>query len=304
MSSEQSHHQAYLRLKKKEVALVTYKEPSQMHEKLSEDDSLLVEPLKKEGFQVEVLSWDKDNVGWERFSKVIIRSTWDYHYRIDEYKRWLTRREQQGVPLWNPPEIVKWNLDKRYLLELKDKGISIIPTVLVEQGQARNLQSIIEDHNWQEIIIKPTVGASAYQIFKAKKEQISSLQVKMDEVLAKSAVLVQPFMPQVQTEGEYSFIFIGGRYSHTVLKRPQHYEFRVQAKFGGIYSIYQPSAKLIRQAENICKLVPSPLLYARVDCFNVNGELVLVELELNEPRLFLELHPQSAIQFAQAVKDW
>ena len=103
-----------------------------------------------------------------------------------------------------------------------------------------------------------TIGASAYQICKAAKENISSFQLKIDEILVKSAVLVQLFMPQVQTEGEYSFIFIGGRYSHTVLKRPQPHEFRVNGKFGGIWSLHQPSIELIQQAENICKMVQIP----------------------------------------------
>ncbi|HEY4035631.1 MAG TPA: hypothetical protein VGL94_16865 [Ktedonobacteraceae bacterium] len=285
----------------KDIAFVTYKKSSQIY--LSEDDSLLIDALKQEEIKVNLVSWDKHDVIWEQFSKVIIRSTWDYHYRVDEYKRWLTKLEQKGASLWNPSDVVKWNIDKRYLLELKDKGISIIPTVLLEQGQKHELQRIIEQNGWQEVIIKPAIGASAYQIFKAEKENASSLQIKMDEMLVKSAVFVQPFMPQVQTEGEYSFIFIGGRYSHTVLKRPQSNEFRVNRKFGGIWSLHQPSIQLIQQAENICKMVRSPLLYARVDCFNVNGRLVLVELELNEPLLFIQWYPQSARQFAQAVKD-
>jgi glutathione synthase/RimK-type ligase-like ATP-grasp enzyme len=286
----------------KKVAFVTYRQSLQINEYLSDDDRILLDLLKEEGLEVEVLSWDNDHVVWEQFSQVVIRSTWDYHSRIDEYKAWIARLEQKGVYLWNPPEIVKWNIDKRYLLELKDKGISIIPTALIEQGQKHDLPSILEQNDWQEVIIKPTIGASAYQIFKAEKENVSSLQLKMDEMLIKSAVLVQPFMPQVQTEGEYSFIFIGGRYSHTVLKRPQSHEFRVNSKFGGIWSLHQPSIKLIQQAENIYNTVRSPLLYARVDCFNVNGQLVLVELELNEPFLFLQWYPQSAVQFAQAIK--
>jgi glutathione synthase/RimK-type ligase-like ATP-grasp enzyme len=287
----------------KKFAFVTYKQSSQANGHLSDDDKLIIELLKKEGLEIEVLAWDNDYVVWEQFSKVVIRSTWDYHYRIDEYKAWLARLEQKGIPLWNPPEIVKWNLDKKYLLELKDQGISIIPTLLIEQGQKHDLQSILERNAWQEVIIKPAIGASAYQIFKAEKENVLSLQLKMDEILVRSAVLVQPFIPQIQTEGEYSFVFIGGRYSHTILKRPQSNEFRVNRKFDGIWSLHQPSIKLIQQAENICKTVRSPLLYARVDCFNVDGRLVLVELELNEPFLFIQWYPQSAVQFAQAVKD-
>jgi len=287
----------------KKLAFVTYKQSLQTNEHLSEDDKLLVELLKKEGFEIEVLAWDNDHVAWEQFSQVVIRSTWDYHYRVDEYKAWLARLAQKGISLWNPSEIVTWNIDKRYLLELKDKGIPIIPTVLIEQGQKYDLPIILAQHDWQEVIIKPAIGASAYQIFKAAKENVSSFQLKMDEILLKSAVLVQLFMPQVQTEGEYSFIFIGGRYSHTVLKRPQPHEFRVNGKFGGIWSLHQPSVELIQQAENICQTVRSPLLYARVDCFHVNERLVLVELELNEPFLFMQWYPPSAVQFARAVKD-
>src|SRR6476620_6951768 len=105
----------------KKFAFVTYKQSSQANGHLSDDDKLIIELLKKEGLEIEVLAWDNDYVVWEQFSKVVIRSTWDYHYRIDEYKAWLARLEQKGIPLWNPPEIVKWNLDKKYLLELKDQ---------------------------------------------------------------------------------------------------------------------------------------------------------------------------------------
>jgi hypothetical protein len=116
-----------------------------------------------------------------------------------------------------------------------------------------------------------------------------------------SGALIQKFIPEIRTNGEWSFIFFAGRFSHAVLKQPKEGDFRVQQRFGGYLNRTSPSACLIRQSQRIVALVGQPILFARVDGIEIEGELHLMELELIEPSLFLGEEPSSAQRFADAI---
>jgi glutathione synthase/RimK-type ligase-like ATP-grasp enzyme len=281
------------------VALVTYSKSPQLHE----DDLLLVEPLKQRGFEPSAVPWDEKKVAWEKFHFVILRSPWDYHYRLNEYLDWLSKLETLDVRLWNPVPIIRWNINKIYLRELEERGIAIVPTVWLNQGTRYSLQSILESKNWREAVVKPTVGASGFKIFRARIRDAQMQQLETDELLQRTSVMVQPFMEEIQSKGEYSFIFIGGKYSHTVLKRPQPNEFRVNQKFRGIWTLDRPKDDLIQQAIKIHGVIAPTLLYARLDVLDVEGHLIVIEVEVNDPTLFFRWYPQAAVRFAEVLKN-
>lgn len=283
----------------KNVALVTYRESP----KLIDGDNLLVEPFNKHGLEVKAVPWDQPNIDWQSFDLVILRSCWNYHYKVKEFADWLNSLEKNKVNLWNPINIVKWNINKKYLLDLKDKGIPIITTSIFNQDNIDTAQNYINSLVCKEIVIKPTSGASAYKVNKIRKTDYSSDLPIVKEILSDSEAMIQPYMKEISDEGEYSFIFFNKKYSHAVLKHPKKEEYRTQLTFGGREEKTTPDDSLIKQAQNVLFKIDSPLLYARVDGICVNGKLLLMELELTEPYLFFEYDEKAAQKFTEAVES-
>ena len=201
----------------KKVALLTCSEWPD----LSEDDALLVKPFEEYGFEVCAIPWDSTSVNWQDFDICIIRSTWNYHYNIEKFLKWVDEMEQKQVNIWNPMSIVKWNLNKNYLKNLKLKGIPIVQTIWVNKGEKINLAQIMQSHNFTEVVIKPVVGASSYQILNSNLGDVKKIQPELDKFIKQTDVLVNPLIEEIKTEGEWSLIFIDGSYSHSVLKNPQ-----------------------------------------------------------------------------------
>jgi glutathione synthase/RimK-type ligase-like ATP-grasp enzyme len=248
------------------IALVTWRGLP----KLAPDDRLLRDALLRRGVDVRAVTWDDPQVDWRAFDSIVVRSTWDYHKRVDEFRAWLDA--MSGLPLWNPPAVLRWNIHKSYLLDLQARGVNIVPTLFVPRGQ--------------DIIVKPAVSATAYHTARRASE--------MD-----CDVLVQPFVPEIVEDGELSFIFLGRKFSHAVRKRAGDGDFRVQTEFGGSVEPFAPSADLIAQAQRIAAMLGNEWLYARVDCVVRDGRLMLMELEATEPSLFLDA--DSAERFADAI---
>jgi hypothetical protein len=267
---------------------------------LSVDDALLLRPFQEQGYTPYPIKWDSKQVAWETFDALLIRSSWDYHYRVQEYEQWLHLLESLQLPVWNPIKVVRWNMRKTYLRELEQRGIEIVPTLLIEQGSTVNLAHLLEKNSWQEIVIKPTMGASAFQVEKIDRSPTDKLQ----ELLETTDVMVQPFLREVQTEGEYSFIFLGGSYSHTILKCPRSGEFRVQPRYGGTWSLIYPSQEMLQQVTRVYEALPQPLLYARIDGLKIRHRFVVMEVEVHEPSLAFHAYPQAAEHLVHMLSSY
>lgn len=241
---------------------------------LSEDDRLLQAELERRGIEGRAVVWDDPAVDWDAFDQVILRSTWDYHKRVDEFRAWVAKRDN----LRNTKDVVLWNLHKRYLLELD----GIVPTVLVEAG--RPVRPV-----WKKVVIKPAVSATAWRTELLDAKDAGTYDVD---------VLVQPYMKEIEN-GEWSLIFFGGEFSHAVLKRPKSGDFRVQSDFGGSATPRTPDAALIEQAR---RHVKKEWLYARVDGIEQDGRFLLMELELTEPALFFHADPAAPGRFVDALE--
>ncbi|MBI4130856.1 hypothetical protein HY468_06060 [Candidatus Roizmanbacteria bacterium] len=283
----------------KEIALITYKESPE----LSKSDALLVEPLKNEGFTSQAVPWDSGDIDWERFTALVLRSCWNYHYNYQDFLTWLSKIENTHIPLWNPAEVVRWNANKKYLTDLESKGVSTVPTVWLEKDERTNLEDIAGEKKWNDLVVKPSVGASAYGIFRVRSGEYNAAQIKINDILQQSEVMIQPLMEEVMSEGEYSLVFIGGEYSHAMLKTPKEGDFRSNHHCGATEVKVEPDRPLIDQAYSILDKVDSPLLYARIDGINRDGEFVLMELELIEPHLFFDQDQQSPTRFAKALAN-
>ncbi|HZS07581.1 MAG TPA: hypothetical protein VFD58_22290 [Blastocatellia bacterium] len=259
----------------------------------------MIGPLRRHSIEVSPLVWDSGDA--QGPGSIVIRSCWDYHYKPQQFLRWIRQTVGQGTTLWNPARVVGWNLNKAYLRDLKRQGVATPETVWLERGARARLRTVIEEQGWQKGVVKPLISATAFRTWVTSPETAKSEQGDFDEVLSESGAMVQRFVDEVQTRGEWSFMFFGGEYSHAVLKRPKAGDFRVQEEYGGYAESVKPAPPLIEQARGIIELVPGRLLFARVDAVEVDGSLWLMELELIEPHLFLSCDPLAPQRFAEAI---
>lgn len=277
---------------KEKIALLTYRE----HPELPDGEQLLPPAFAAAGIEAMPAPWDGD-VDWSQFTTIIIRACWNYHLNRPRFLRWLDDRVSDGITVWNSPEVIKWNTDKHYLLDLEKKGIKLVPTFLIETGNYVSLQEVLESNNWDEAVIKPTIGASSFELQKFTKN--AAQKVEIDR---KRSWLVQKFCSEINSEGEYSFLFYGRQYSHSVLKKPKDGEYRSQPDFGGKESGVNPSEAVVDYATGILRQVDGPILYTRVDGIFIGGVFHLMELEMAEPYLFFERHPDAPNRFVEAYK--
>ncbi len=279
------------------VALVTC---SSLRE-LTDDDRPLIGELAKLAINAEPEVWDNPSADWSKYDLVLIRSTWDYYLNPAAFGAWVSRLESAGVVLWNPPEVVRVNSEKSYLRGLEVAGVSVAPTVWLERGVKANLEEILAGKGWTDAVVKPVVSAGAYRTYRVKRGDPAG-QAALAEVLTHAGAMIQPYLAEIAAEGEWSFIFLGGEFSHAVLKTPRAGDFRVQEEHGGRTAAVVPPAPLLAQARNAALAAPGPWLYARVDGVRRGHELVVVEIELIEPSLYLSYAPGAAGRLAAAVK--
>ena len=279
------------------VALATYGGAPN----LAPDDRRLIPALEQVGIDAMPIVWSDQSVSWRRFDAVILRSCWDYHLRFEEFQSWLSALEHDGVRLWNSPDTVRWNADKRYLLDLARRGAATIPTMMAVRGQPEAVGSIAAAEGWPQFVIKPAVSASGYETYALRQPLDAAARAAIARVSAIGDVLVQPFANEVPESGELSLIFFDGKFSHATVKRARAGEFRVQTEHGGTVEATTVDPVIVAQASGVIQLLDETPLYARVDGIIREGALLVMELELIEPNVFMSYHPNAAHRFAAAI---
>jgi glutathione synthase/RimK-type ligase-like ATP-grasp enzyme len=253
-------------------------------------------PLERAGMNVETRSWvAADDLA--EFDLVMPLLAWGYHCAGAQWRAAVDRWEAQGVNLWNPPEVLRWNADKAYLGRLAERGAPVVPTRYAERLEEAALHDAAEAFGTERLIAKPQVSASAWQTIRW------SPGAPLDGGPTGPA-MIQPFLPAIEETGELSLLYFGGAFSHAISKRPQPGEFRVQPEYDGIIAAHDPAPDERTAADAILAQVDEPLLYARVDLVRaLDGAPVLMELELVEPDLYLEYDPGAGAAFANAVSS-
>lgn len=265
------------------------------------DDTLAIEPLNELGWQVETVSWRNVRVDWNDFAAVIIRTAWDYQKSPLEFIKVLQKIDSSKARLANPLAIVRWNLSKLYLRELERNGIKIVPTIWAEKRPDReDFQNWLEYFQTDELVIKPIVSATAEFTYRQR-----AFSPELSEIFTNKPFMVQPLMPEIITEGEFSLFYFSGSYSHAILKTPRDGDFRVQEEHGGIIHPIVPTAKLQQAAQKVLDFIKPAPLYARIDFVrDSEDDFCLMELELIEPSLYFRMDKKSALRFAKAVDKW
>ncbi len=266
------------------------------------DDELAVALLRERGWRAVTLPWDHP-ADWSFFDLVVIRSTWDYQQRPQHFLETLEAIDRSSASLQNPLPLVRWNMGKRYLQDLENKGAPVVPTAFAASFTGREaLAHYFRVFSAGEIILKPLISANADNTFRISRLEIDLFLPRLETIFAGRPLLVQPFMPSIQVDGEYSLIYFNGKYSHAILKTPAPGDFRVQEEHGGIITAARPVKPLLEAGDRaMAALDPIPL-YARVDLVrDDSGSFLIMELELIEPSLYLRMDPQAPNRFVDAL---
>jgi hypothetical protein len=266
-------------------------------------DALVADCLAARGVEVDNVSWRSRTVNWDDYDMVIIRSPWDYQQAADEFMSVLEAIDASTAALWNPIDVVRWNLRKTYLQELHDRGITIVPTEFVQSPTESQIRGMFEVFESDQIVIKPVVGANANDTFWLRPDSSTSDLQQIELLYSGRLALLQPFIPDVIEYGETSLVFFDGEHSHSVLKTPKAGDFRVQEEHGSRIQSIVPDPALIEFSRRALAAIPQRILYGRVDLVNLpNGQPAVMELELIEPSLYLVYDADSAERFADAIQ--
>jgi glutathione synthase/RimK-type ligase-like ATP-grasp enzyme len=266
---------------------------------LTQDDQSLIPLLAKRGVEARPAVWSDPSVRWSEADAVLIRSCWDYHLCLREFLAWINAIEQAKVRIWNPPPMLRWNTKKIYLRELEERGVPIVPTLWPEPGF--DLKQELQRRKWKQAVVKPRVSATAYRTTLTSPENTDAAQTLVNDLMRGPGAMVQEFLEEVQSQGEWSLIFFSGQFSHAVIKTPKAGDFRVQHDFGGAERLADAPGTVIQAATRVIAAVENTPLYARVDGVESGGRFLLMELELIEPALFLKLSDGAAERFAEAI---
>ncbi|MCP2328129.1 hypothetical protein HDA40_006636 [Hamadaea flava] len=281
------------------VALVTCRDlPA-----LEDDDRLLLAPLAERGVTAEPVSWDDAEADWAAYDLIVLRSPWDYFYRYAEFLEWIGRLPAGRV--LNPAGVVRWNTDKRYLRELAEAGVPVVPTQWIDAGDTFTPPA-------GEYVVKPAVSAGSKDTGRYGPDDTDLARAHVQRLQqAGRLVMVQPYLPAVDTYGETALLHFSSpesgelEFSHAIRKGPM-----LAGPDTGTDGLYVPEAITARDpseaefalAKQVLAAAPTGLLYARVDVIpGIDGSPVLVELELTEPSVFLAYADGAAERFADAI---
>jgi len=266
-------------------------------------DKLLIEPMKQFGWLAEEISWRDKTVNWSNYDAVIVRSTWDYQHDSENFIKVL-HKINSSTHLENNLDLMKWNMNKKYLYDLQNKGVHIVETLWKNKFDRSEAVNYFEQLGAEEIIIKPNISASADNTYRLNKDTLTAFFDILENTFSKREFMIQPFIKNIIEEGEYSLFFFNGRYSHSVLKIPKDNDFRVQEEHGGNIQPVSASELIVNNAQNIINKLPTIPLYARVDLVRVNNnQFALMELELIEPSLYLNKDSEAPLKFVKAFVE-
>lgn len=258
------------------------------------EHQVVIDALAARGVKCEARPWEdiREDCGAQL---VLIRSTWDYHLRREEFLRWVSAISRR-VRLYNPAPLVEWNSHKGYLRDLAEEGIATAPTEWVSRGSKADLSALLARRGWTDAVVKPAVSAGGHETFRTLAPDAGA---RFRKLVAQVDVMVQPYLNAVEGIGERSLIHIGGAFSHAVRKEPL---LRTAEKPVDVVTAVEASPLERAFAQRVLRTIEHDWIYARVDTARDDaGTLLLMELEVIEPSLFLKHGPGSADRLADAV---
>ncbi len=289
------------------IALITAKAARS----LDDDLAPLVGALRACGTDVSIVDWDDDAIDWSAFDCAVLRSTWDYAERADEFLGWCVRAAE-ATRLINPLAVVRWNIDKRYLADLEKAGVGIVPTEFVDAqvDATAALERIKTQASDGEFVIKPAIGAGSRETARYAQDEARPAMAHARRLLAqRRSILVQPYLRSIDLEGETALIYFDGTFSHAIRKGPL-----LKSGAAPTHELFAretieprtPGTDEFALGEAALAALPfdrAPV-YARVDLVRDAQRIPRVlEVELIEPSLFFNFAERSAQRFAACILD-
>lgn len=251
--------------------------------------------------EVQDIDWRAPLEQLARFDLAYLGTPWDYTGAKDEFLARLAAIEAAGVTVCNPLEMIRWNSDKFYLRELEQRGAPSIPTLWLDRVGPAEVLAAFDHFGCDRVVVKHRVGSGAVGQDSFTRVAPPPAQWRIDQ-----PVMIQPFLPAIQREGEHSFIFVGGRFSHGLIKKPSGDDYRIQSLYGGFEVAIDPAPADRQAAEAVMALLPfdQAPLYARIDMVRLDsGQLAVIEAEMIEPYLYPEQGPGLGSMLADAMLD-
>lgn len=264
------------------------------------DDNRAIPFLNDLGWNVETIPWKTANTKYAQYDLVVIRTTWDYYEHPARFLATLDSIEKETT-LANACALVRWNLEKTYLQDLDAAGVPVVPTRWSDVLTLATLQQGFSLFGRKPLVVKPVIGANAFNTFVVE----DPLDTGPLNTFKGRPCMIQPFIPAVIEEGEYSLFYFASSFSHAILKKPKKGDFRVQEEHGGQITAIQPEKRLLKAAEKVMLTLPGNPLYARIDLVrDGKNNFVVMEVELIEPSMYLRMDPAAPERFAIAINNW
>ena len=251
------------------------------------------------GMELVEIDWRSPLEAFDGLALVLLGSSWDYQDRKDEFLARLDALSARGIVVCNPPQVVRWNIDKRYLAELSALGAPTVPTLWLDDVGRDDVLAALDRFDTDRVVVKRQVGAGGMGQYSFARDGLPDAGWRMGR-----AAMIQSFLPAIVEEGEFTFFFVDGAFSHAVLKCAAPGEYRIQSLYGGTERDYLPTPSDRAAAEAVVATLPfAAPLYCRIDMIRLpSGELAVMEAEMVEPYYYPEQGPELGERIAAAVR--
>lgn len=269
------------------------------------DADLAFPSMEEMGWQVDAIAWRSEKPDWNDYDAVYIGVPWDYPQDPEGFLATLGNIDQSRAILVNDLELVHWSLAKTYLRDLEERGADIVPSLWHDEMNPNALEHAFELHASERIIVKPVVSTNATDTYLLTRVRAQELESELSSVFANRPFVVQPFIDNILTDGEYSLFFFNRVLSHATVKVPKKGDFRVQEEHGADLRSITPEDALVATGHHVMSLVSPMPVYTRADFVRgPDGRFLVMELELIEPSMYLRMDPEAPKRFATAFDDY
>lgn len=269
------------------------------------DAELGFPPMETMGWRVESLPWRTPGTDWDRFDAVYIGRPWDYPQEVQHFMHVLASIDRSRAILVNDIDRVRWTIPKTYLRDLENRGVAIVPSIWGGEMDAATLESALNQFAVDRIVVKPVISSNATDTFVLERNEHSGVANMLAETFSSRDFVIQPFIENIQREGEYSLFYFNRRFSHAVQMVPRCGDFRVQEEYGADIVSIEPEAALLEVGRRVMQMVAPLPVYARTDFVRgPDGGFLLMELELIEPSMYLRMDRAAPLRFATAFDEY
>lgn len=267
-------------------------------------DQEVIGLLAKKKITVTTLIWEevaKNHHSLEPYDLVLVRTIWNYYKNIPLFYQLLKVLENSTVPVFNPTDILRWNMDKRYLLDLQKEGFDIIPSLFVYDGDENVLENAVEK-GWKKIVLKPMISAGSYHTFVIDTSNKQGFSDLLKRYYQNRPFILQEFLPEIE-QGEISTLRFRNGYTYSITKVPKAGDYRVQFDYGGKYHLQEVNSTIQMVANRISKRLNNKAFYQRIDGLWHKGKFLIMEVELIEPDLYLNLSKEAMHHWVENIEQ-